>query len=90
MAYTGDEARGRTVLDGRGFLPLWLERSVLYPFIETLVGNVETSLDDKIEAVRTDTNLALDTDGTPYFNMGSNELWVLSDTDGNPYFETVK
>jgi hypothetical protein len=31
-------------------------------------------------------NLALDTDGVPYINPGSNSVFVYADTDGRPYF----
>ncbi|WP_324644140.1 hypothetical protein [Pseudarthrobacter sp. LT1] len=31
-------------------------------------------------------NIALDTDGTPYFAAGSNAVQILADTDGQPYF----
>lgn len=31
-------------------------------------------------------NIALDTDGVPYFVAGSNAVQILADTDGAPYF----
>jgi hypothetical protein len=31
-------------------------------------------------------NLALDTDGVPFINPGSNTVFVYADTDGRPYF----
>ncbi|GAA2545601.1 hypothetical protein HD598_002175 [Neomicrococcus aestuarii] len=43
---------------------------------------------DELERL-TVTNLAIDTDGTPYISIGSTGARILIDTDGTPYFEQV-
>jgi len=49
-------------------------------------GRSKTYTDTQISNRVNTSNLALDTDGTPYFSPGSQSLRVLADTDGNPYF----
>lgn len=44
----------------------------------TRLGNIEYKL--------TVSNIALDTDGTPYISFGSASVKVLQDTDGTPYY----